>query len=177
MEVLSMEKKKPFNEEAKMRVLSPETLDAYIRVVKPGAWLMVCALLVLTATVIVWGFTGSLPETLTVNGVLGDSGKVVCYVNVADFSGNINGCSAVVVTADGNSIDANVTEVSVNPFSQPEIAASLSDDWLVDMMAVDRYAYRVTLALSSERPDYVYGSLASVTLITAEMKPISLIFN
>jgi hypothetical protein len=172
-----METKKPFNEEAKTRVLSPETLDAYIRAVKPGAWLMVFALLALTVTVAVWGFTGSLPETLTVNGVLGDGGQVVCYVNAADFSGDINGCSAVVATADGNSIDASVTGVSVNPLSQPEIAASLSDDWLTDMMAVDRYAYRVTLAMSAQRPDYVSGSLASVTLITAEVKPISLIFN
>ena len=172
-----MEKTNAFNEEAMDRIMSPESLDAYVRVAKPGAWLVTLALLLLVAAVGVWGFTDSLPETLSVYGVFGEGGEIVCYVNAADINGNIHGSPAKIVTAKGEAIDAKVTGVSVNPLSRPEIAASLSSDWLTSMMAVDGYAYRITLAIDPGHAGYTLGELASVTLITAEMKPISLIFS
>ena len=172
-----MEKTKIVDEETMERVLSPESLDVYIRVAKPGAWLLTIALLLLVAAVIVWGFVGSMPETLVVNGVIDADGKIVAYVDTSVFNPAIDSSSAVIVTMDGKTANAEVTAISANPLSQPEIAASLSSDWLTDMMAVQGYAYQVTLTSDLPQGDYSPGTLVQVTLITAEIKPISLILS
>lgn len=51
------------------RVRSPEELDAYIRVVRPGTLVLVIALVLIVGSLIVWGFTGTLPVTKTFDGV------------------------------------------------------------------------------------------------------------
>ena len=62
-----MEKKKSiFRQESLDRVESPEQLDQYIRVSTPSAWIMVSALLIASASLLIWSFTGSLPQTITV---------------------------------------------------------------------------------------------------------------
>jgi hypothetical protein len=159
------------------RVMSPEALDAYIRVSKPSAWLLTLALMALVTAVIIWGFVGSMPETLSVNGVLREGGTIVCYVDISAFNSGINDCSAKIATADGNTFDAKVTYVSSTPFSMPEIAESLSNDWLTEMMSVDSYGYMVTLALRETTSAYTPDTIAGVTLITGEVKPISLILS
>jgi hypothetical protein len=166
-------KNETFDKEAMERVLSPEALDQYIRVTKPGAWLLIGALLLLVAAVFTWGVSGSLPETQTVNCALTDSGAVA-YVDVQQFSDSIDGCEARIVTADGRALSAKVTGVSLNPLSQPEIAAAQSNDWLADMLAVSGYAYQVDISVDGL---YTPGTLASATLITAEVKPITLLFR
>jgi hypothetical protein len=170
---MSKQKNETFNKEAMDRVLSPEALDNYIRVTKPAAWLLIGALLLLVAAVFVWGVNGSLPETLTANCALTGSGAVA-YVDVQQFSDDIDGCEARIVTADGRTLSAKVVGVSLNPLSQPEIAAAQSNDWLADMLAVSGYAYQVELSVDG---NYTPGTLASVTLITDEVRPITLLFR
>jgi hypothetical protein len=160
-----------FNEDALERVKSPEALDEYVRVARPGVWLTVAMIFVLAASLCVWGFTGTLPETLTVNGALYANGEAVCYVSAEAPAHDIVGCSARVVTATGQTMGAVVTSVSVNPLSRPEIAASQPDDWMAEMLSTNAYAYAVVLSLDST--DYTPNTIASVTLIVAEVKPIS----
>ena len=52
------------------RVRSPEELDNYIRVQKPGTLILVLALALVVVALIVWGFIGTLPVTKNVTGVL-----------------------------------------------------------------------------------------------------------
>jgi hypothetical protein len=163
------------HQESQDRVISPEALDAYVRVAKPGAGLMIAALFVFTAALLIWGFTGTLPKTLTVNGVLDDRGYVVCYVEAAELDGNIEGCPARIYAPDGEVTGASVTRVGAYPLSGAEIAASQSSDWMADMLSVDGYAYEVVLA--ADKTNLKAGDLLSVTLITSEIKPISLLFN
>lgn len=173
-----METKKSFiDEEAMERVLSPESLDAYIRVAKPGAWLITVALLIVVAAVIVWGFVGSMPETLNASGVFQDDGTIISYVDISEFSLDVDGSSARVATVEGNVFDARVVEVSAIPYSLPEIATALDSDWLTGMMGVHAFGHRVTLRLDDSAAAFTVGTLASVTLITAEIRPISLILN
>ena len=157
------------------RVVSPEALDAYVRVAKPGVLIMVASLFVFVAALLIWGFTGTLPKTITVNGALSGNGKVVCYVEAAKLEGNIDGCAANIRTADGTVLSAVVTQVSDYPLSGAEIAASQPNDWLTEMLSVNGYAYAVTLTADSA--DAKTSAIVSVTLITAEVKPISFIFD
>lgn len=59
-----------FENEKVERVRSPEELDAYIRVVRPGTLILVISLVLVLAALIVWGFTGTIPYTKTVDGVV-----------------------------------------------------------------------------------------------------------
>lgn len=52
------------------RVRSPEELDVYIRVVRPGTVLLIGAFTLIVVALVVWGVTGSLPVTVSAKGVL-----------------------------------------------------------------------------------------------------------
>ena len=52
------------------RVRSPEELDAYIRLVRPGTMLLIGAFTLIVVALIVWGVTGKLPVTVSGKGVL-----------------------------------------------------------------------------------------------------------
>jgi len=174
-EVVFVEKNKTIDTEAMERALSPERLDSYIRVPGPGAWLVVVSLLVLAASVFVWGFLDTIPETLTLNGIVGEDGEIVCYIDIADFGRNIEGSPARVTALDGKSAEAKVAQVSQHPYSRPEIAAALGSDWLLEMVGVQSFAYRAVLSV--EGGGFAPGEVAVVTLVTGEIKPISLIFD
>lgn len=51
------------------RVRSPEELDAYIRVVRPGTIFLIGAFTLVVVALVVWGLTGSLPITINAKGV------------------------------------------------------------------------------------------------------------
>jgi hypothetical protein len=173
-----MDKKSIFREESIDRALSPDQLDQYIKVSNPGVWLVLTALLVLSASVLAWGFTGTLPKTLTVNGIMGENGQAVCFIDVNALDKDIRGCKAQVrAAAAGNAVyDGIVSEVSRNPYSVAEIATKYESDWVTQKLLTGEYSYAVTVDLSGG-PAYTAGTIASMTIITEEVKPISYLFN
>lgn len=52
-----------FREKSLQRVSSPEKLDDYIKVVTPGVWLVLTAVIILLAGVLVWASVGNVPVT------------------------------------------------------------------------------------------------------------------
>ncbi|MCR5735988.1 MAG: hypothetical protein K6G22_15420 [Lachnospiraceae bacterium] len=50
-----------FREKSLERISSPEQLDDYIKVVSPGIWLMLGAIILLLVGVIVWSALGTIP--------------------------------------------------------------------------------------------------------------------
>jgi hypothetical protein len=171
-----MDKKNIFRQESLDRISSPEQLDEYIKVASPGIWLVLTALFVLLASVSVWGFTGTLPKTLTVNGIMEDNGKVVCFIDANALSKDIKGCKAQVVPAGNAAYDGLVSDVSLNPYSAREIAAGYESDWVAQSLVTSGYSYAVTIELSGG-PVYTGGVIARVTIITEEIKPVSYLFN
>ncbi|MDR1193560.1 MAG: hypothetical protein LBK98_05245 [Peptococcaceae bacterium] len=171
-----MEKSGIFRQESLERALSPDQLDQYIKVSNPGIWLALLALLILFASVLVWGFTGALPKTITVNGILAADGKVVCFIDASALSEDIKGREARVAWAGNGTRDGIVSDMSLYPYSAREIAAAYESDWVTLKLATSDYAYAVTVDLS-DGPAYSAGGIASVTIITEEVKPISYLLN
>ncbi len=52
---------KLFREKSIEKVSSPEKLDDYIKVVSPGIWLVLVAVIILLLGVLAWAAVGSLP--------------------------------------------------------------------------------------------------------------------
>ena len=158
-----MDKQSIFRRESLDRVESPEQLDAYIKVSHPKVWLIMAALLVAVISVIVWSVVGSLPQTMTVTGVTVGGNVINCYA-----------CVANITLPDGRNISGKVEAVSQNPYSQEEIRAEISEDWLADNVLDGNYSYEVRVIAEEDIPP---NMLATVIITTAEMKPIQFILN
>lgn len=169
-----VDKQSIFRMESLDRVESPEQLDAYIKVSHPKVWLIMAALLVAVISVIVWSVVGSLPQTMTVKGVTVGGNVINCYECVENANTNLIGCKANITLPDGRSISGKVEAVSQNPYSQEEIRAEISEDWLADNVLDGNYSYEVRVIAEEDIPS---NMLATVIITTAEMKPIQFILN
>lgn len=169
-----MEKRSIFRKESLDRVESPEQLDEYIKVSHPKVWLIMAALLVAAAAVIVWSVIGSLPQTMEVKGVTVGDNVINCYEDVENANTNLVGCKVNISLPDGSSVSGEVESVSQNPYSQEEIRAEISEDWLADNVLDGSYSYEVRVIAEEEIPE---NMLATVTITTAEVKPIQFILN
>src|SRR5689334_557222 len=59
-----------FRRSALERLPSPEKLDLLMQVTAPRAWIALRGMTVLIATIVVWGFTGSVTITVSGGGIL-----------------------------------------------------------------------------------------------------------
>lgn len=169
-----MEKRSIFRKESLDRVESPEQLDEYIKVSHPKVWLIMAALLVAAVAVIVWSVVGSLPQTMEIKGVTVGGNVINCYEDVENANTNLVGCKVNISLPDGSSVSGEVESVSQNPYSQEEIRASISEDWLADNVLDGNYSYEVRVIAEEEMQE---NMLATVTITTAEVKPIQFILN
>ena len=69
------------------RVSSPEQLNEYIKVNNPSLILMLVGLFVIVISGFIWMFSGGIPETVNLNGVIieepGRPQEVCCYVPIS----------------------------------------------------------------------------------------------
>ena len=65
-----------FREKALAKLSSPEHLDQLVRIVPPLGWLSLLAILVIISGALLWGFIGSVPTTVSGQGILLRGGKI-----------------------------------------------------------------------------------------------------
>jgi hypothetical protein len=175
-------KRELFSEEAIERVLSPERLDGYLRVVRPSAWIAVAALVVFVVGALIWGLTGSFSQTLSATGLVHKDGSIVSYIPVEQMpSDALVGRTARVTTAGGTILEGTVTEVSAHPLSQEEVAGEQTDAWMAYLLATSPFEYRVTIDGASGGAAGIAAAeadtIAEVTIVTREERLISFLFN
>ncbi len=174
-----MEKKSIFTRESLDHVTSPDKLDDYIRIAGPGIWILIAALLITVAAVFFWGFTGSLPKSVTVNGVVDPSNDncVISMVDASEYnSDDLEGKETVITLPDSSKINGTVEEVSVNPVSAGELMALLDDDWMSSKLVTSDYSYMLLIRPEDDLSVYT-NKVLSVSIITDQVKPISFLFS
>lgn len=175
-----MEKKSIFRQESLDRVASPEQLNDYIHVSSPSVWLTLGAFFILAISVIVWGFTDTIPKTMSANGVV-ENGNVICYIGVDKLDSDITGCRAKITPSDFSSseipVSGTVVKVSKTPYSAQEINNTLKNDWIESNLVDSKYSYAVTICVNDRSLHIESGKIAAVSLTIAELKPIDFIFN
>lgn len=169
-----MDQKSIFRQESLDTVESPEQLDEYIRVSNPRIWIIFAALVILAAAFVVWSIIGTLPQSLSAKGITVADNVIQCYVDASELSGDLEGCKANILMPDGSSVQGNVKKVSGNPYSEEEIFRSLKSDWMAENVITGKYAYQVDVELQEKVKPEV---LVSVTIVTAEVKPIVFLLN
>lgn len=147
---------------------SPDQLDDYIRVSGPGMWLVLVVVAAVLCGVLVWGLTGSLPTTVTVNAVAAD-GRLVCYLSQQDAADVTLG--APVSGAGGS---GTVTGISITPLSYEEAAAELSGDYAVSALALDSWNVRVEASVDAPLTE---GAVYPISITTSEIRPFDFLLN
>lgn len=56
-----------YREKSLKRISSPEELDRYVRISKPGTWIVLLVILVLLTSFIIWSIFGRLTTTISVD--------------------------------------------------------------------------------------------------------------
>ncbi len=174
-----MEKRSIFTRESLDHVTSPEKLDDYIRIAGTGIWILVAALLITVVAVFFWGFTGSLPKSVSVNGLVDPDNEncVISLIDASEYSGDdLEGKEAVITLPDSNRVDGTVADVSVYPLSEDELMEMLGNDWTSSRLITSDYSY-VLLIQPEEDLSELANKILDVSIITDEVKPISFLFS
>ena len=157
------------------RVKSPEKINEYVRIAGPGTYALITALVIVTIAIFLWGFTGSLPLTESVSGLVDNDGSnyVLCYVDATRYTRDkLVDKEALVLMPDGTSVSGKVFSVGDLPVSKEEISKELESDWLTSNLVVNNYSRPVWIIVDDSIAQY-FGQLTEVKIITDEVRPIS----
>lgn len=152
-----------FREKSMQRVSSPEQLNDYIRVAKPGILVTLSAVIILLIGFIVWGVVGTL-ETKVDTVAVSDSDEIICYIKETEIS-DIEQGDAVHI----GDYEYTVTEILSEPIAVDE---SFSDYALhIGDLKAGEWVYSVKL--NGSLPDGVYAA----SIVADSISPISFLFN
>lgn len=115
-----------FRKESIDRLKSPEQLNDYIRVARPGVWIVLSAIVLLLIGVLIWGIFGSVETVVHTEAVVEDQVAVCSLdtVNAAEVvqgltvsidgqSGTIQKVSQGVAIADMNGLEDGVYQADI----------------------------------------------------------------
>lgn len=111
-----------FRDKSLAHMRSPEHLDDYIQVSNPGAWMIVCAVILVLAAGIVWGVFGRLDDTQDAVIVVGRNGAT-CYMDTEDASDLSRGDTVRVGDVTGTIGSVGGTPVLASMVTIPDATA------------------------------------------------------
>lgn len=152
-----------FRQKSIDRVSSPEQLDAYIRVMNPGVWLVLAAVVVLLAGACVWGVLGHLDTTVSAAAV-SENGALTVYVKEADASSVREGMPVRIGDTEGA-----VTAVSSAPV---QVDDSFSE-YLLHVGGFQPGEWVYAVQTDARLPQGVY----SVQIVVESVAPMSFVVN
>ena len=168
-----------FDFENEDRVESPERLNEYIRVAKPGTWAMVSGLVLVLVAFIAWGFIGTIPKSVTLKGVVDESTNysLDVVVDASQFSGkSLVGKEATYRLPCGAAGKAKVTKATETPMSREEMANVLESDFLASSLVDSDYSYILLVQPEEDLSDHGL-EIGQVTIITDEVRPVSFLLR
>ena len=132
------EQKQIFRAKSLERISSPEQLNDYIKVAKPGVWVVLSAIIILLVGFIIWGCTAQIRTTVPC--ILDNyQGYVYGYVSESDIlSGSVQegmtidceGLTVTIVDIDGQALEAaevlSEYEIYVGDFKDGEWIYSMA---------------------------------------------------
>lgn len=76
-----------FRKSSLEKLSNPEQLDRSITITSPMSWVALIGVFLIVVAVVVWSFVGSLPTTITVAGMITDTGNSITVFS--DYSGTV----------------------------------------------------------------------------------------
>lgn len=152
---------------------SPEELDAYIRISKPGVWIGLLAVVALLIGAFVWGFVGRLEvQVKSVSYVKeGGSELLTTYINSRDFKN--------VQTNQTIRLD-NGKEIPLEHLDLKPVEIRIDEDTVpLEVRSKGNWSYGeiVYIATSDNTVTKIGSGAYSSIVITGSMTPMSFVFN
>lgn len=145
------------------KVSSPEQLNDYIKVSNLGVWLILLVLIILLASVFIWGAFGQIKTTVSAVGVA-QNGTVLCYAESVDKI-----AVGDEVKIDGKS--GKVVSVSDKPISIKEIE-TLYDEYTMYSLNLPEWNYEISISCEN-----CEDGVKNAKIICDTIKPISFIIG
>lgn len=145
------------------RVSSPEQLNDYIKIMRPGVWLILAAVAVLLVGALVWSVFGTLQTSREALAVAA-GGKVTCYVRPEEADGFAMGMPVHIGERTGT-----VTGISTTPMAIP----ADFDAYALYIGGFQPGDFVLPITVDIAMPDGVYPA----KLILESISPISFILN
>lgn len=151
-----------FRKKSLERIESPEKVNAFIRVLNPGIWIVIVAIVVAVIGILVWAFSGSINETVEVDFRSYGYGGEVLYVP----EGQIEGIDY------GIEIDTDEQIGKVTGWdTEPSKAENVMDEYVMHLNNIkpNDYVYQVRTNLMCSE------GVHSAKIIVRQFKPIEFI--
>ena len=100
-----------FRKKSLDKIKSPDQLNDYLRVVNPGVWLLLAAVVILLVGAIIWGTTAKLETGITASAVC-ENGVAVCYVQAGDVSAISEGMTVRIGSVEGKVVSVGSMDLS-----------------------------------------------------------------
>lgn len=127
-----------YNKMATEKLNGPEELDCYVRVAKPGVWMLLVACALLIGGLMMWGLFGTVYVNVSSTGVrIGD--KVCCYLSGENTSHVRVGNESSVCD-----VPLRIASISEIPLSADEVKEIVKSDYLLSQLVDDAWVYEIT---------------------------------
>ena len=145
------------------RVSSPEQLNDYIKISRPGMWLVLGTVIVLLIGVFVWGVFGILTTTQDAVTVV-QQGKAICYVTPEEAKSLVPGMEVRV--------DGSTGSIAAIP-SRPVKITDRFDEYALYLGGLETGDWVVAVTVDLSIPDGVYSG----EIVLETISPISFVLN
>ncbi len=152
-----------FRKQALEKVTSPEELDCYLKVTRPGVWFVLIAIIVLVIGVLCWSVLGHLETTVNV-AVVSSNNSTLCLVS-ADSSEDILKSGKIKIAGK----DYTLSDVGMSKM----VISSDFDSTILNSGLVKVGDVVIPLKVDANLQNGVYAG----EVVTETVKPISFILN
>ena len=185
-----------FRKSSLERISSPDQLNEYVKVTNPSLVIMLISVFTILAAGIVWIFSGVIPKTVAISGIvatdLNENTGVYCFVPLGTSKRLSPGMEVQIspdyadreqygyIKGTVKSIGSKVLtdEYLAGNFAEPQLFLPLvnsaeSTSNLVEVrLSMDDWSSK-----EGEKPDITEGTYCTVSVIVGGTKPYELIFN
>lgn len=161
---------------------SSEKINDYIQIPTPKVWLLLLALLILTFTVVLWGFYGSIPIQISAKTVLTQNNFFICLIDPSDASSNrFDNCKASIVFKDGFRTSGTARVLDKSPLNTSQLKEKLlpfgiSNDWVIEQIKANSFNYPVKIEPENSIPDIYLNEIAIASILLDEVPPVKYLF-
>ena len=145
------------------KLVSPDSLDEYIKVERPHTWISLAAVFLIIAALAVWLGASQIKTTVDVKGVAYD-GKIYAYMPPEQADKVAEGMNAEVK----NRRIGEVTKIAAEPVSRDEIDEPFISEYFRKTQLED---WNVALTIEAEEA-LKDGSEISLQIVTEELNPL-----
>ncbi len=126
-----------FRKSSLERISSPERLNEYIKITRPGVWAVLLGCLAILAAVFLWGIFGSIPDSVSAVGVIFPQNGVTSVIPVTEGRisdmrvkvGDFVEAGQILAIIPQESFVAKINDMKKDPQADPDQIASLVNDY------------------------------------------------